>query len=264
MKNYININKQSWNNRVDAHLQSAFYDLPGFIAGATSLKDIDLELLGDLTGKTVLHMQCHFGMDTISMSRLGAKTTGVDLSDKAIEAARDLANKVVADAEFICCNVYDLPQHCDKQFDIVYTSYGTIGWLPDLQSWASVIAKMLKPGGKLIFVEFHPVVWMFDDDFTKVGYNYFNSGPIDEIESGTYADRDAPIQQEYIMWNHGMGEVLESLINNGLQLNTFKEFDYSPFNCFKHTIELEPGKFRIQHLEHPIPMVYALSATKTI
>ena len=150
----------------------------------------------------------------------------------------------------------------DKQFDIVFTSYGTIGRLPDLHKWAHIIARFLKPKGQLIFVEFHPVVWMFDDDFQKIGYNYFNTGPIIETESGTYADRDAPISQEYVMWNHGIGEVLNSLIRNGMEIIAFDEFDYSPYNCFKGTIEIALKKYRIKHLDDKIPMVYALVATK--
>jgi SAM-dependent methyltransferase len=218
--------------------------------------------LGDIRGKSILHLQCHFGQDTLSLGRLGANVTGVDLSDKAITRAKELAKQTNIDAEFICCDVYDLPQHLDKKFDIVFTSYGTIGWLPDLNRWAEIIAQFLKPQGKFVFVEFHPVVWMFDDNFEKIGYNYFNAGAIQETESGTYADRDAPITQSYIMWNHGTGEVINSLISNGLELNSFDEFDYSPYNCFKATEEFAPKKFRIKHLENKIPMVFALVATR--
>ncbi len=125
--NYIEINRQSWNNRTNTHLQSEFYDLDNFVKGKTSLNTIELDLLGDISGKTILHLQCHFGQDTISLSRLGAETTGVDLSDKAIESARQLAIETKSNATFICCDIYDLPNHLDKQFDIVYTSYGTIG-----------------------------------------------------------------------------------------------------------------------------------------
>jgi SAM-dependent methyltransferase len=150
----------------------------------------------------------------------------------------------------------------DKKFDIVFTSYGTIGWLPDLNKWAQVISQFLRPNGQFIFVEFHPVVWMFDDNFEKIGYRYFNSGAIIESETGTYADKDADIKQSYVMWNHGMGEVLNSLIKNGLEINSLDEFDYSPYNCFNKTIEFEPNKYRIAHLDDKIPMVYSLRATK--
>jgi SAM-dependent methyltransferase len=260
--NYIEINRQSWNNRVDAHLKSEFYDLDNFLKGKSSLNSIELDMLGDISGKSILHLQCHFGQDTISLSRLGAEVIGVDLSDKAIESARQLAKETQSSATFICCDVYDLPNHLDKKFDIIFTSYGTIGWLPDLNKWAQVISQFLKPNGQFIFVEFHPVVWMFDDNFEKIGYRYFNSGAIIESESGTYADRDADIKQSYVMWNHGMGEVLNSLIKNGLEINSLDEFDYSPYNCFNKTIEFEPNKYRIAHLDDKIPMVYSLRATK--
>jgi ubiquinone/menaquinone biosynthesis C-methylase UbiE len=260
--NYIEKNKLSWNSRTDYHIKSDFYDLEGFLKGTTSLNDIELKLLGEVKGKSILHLQCHFGQDTISLGRLGAQVTGVDLSDKAIKQATMLAEKTNVKADFICCDLYELPQHLNQQFDMVYTSYGTIGWLPDLNKWGALISRFLKPGGKFVFVEFHPVVWMFDDNFDKIGYNYFNTGAIVETESGTYADRNAPIKAEYVCWNHGMSEVVNSLIKNGLALNSLDEFDYSPYNCFRETVEVEKKKYRIKHLDNKIPMVYALVATK--
>ncbi|MTI31072.1 class I SAM-dependent methyltransferase [Xanthovirga aplysinae] len=259
---YIEINKASWNNRTEVHFDSEFYDNEGFIKGKSSLNEIELKLLGEIKGKSVLHLQCHFGQDTISLSRLGAKATGVDLSDKAIQKAKELNSLTNSDCKFICCNVYDIPHFLEEEFDIVYTSYGVIGWLPDLNKWASLISQFLKPGGKLVFVEFHPVVWMFDDDFQKVHYNYLKSGPIRESESVTYADREAAINQEFVTWNHGIGEVVNNLIEQGLEIKGLDEFDYSPYNCFNHTTEFEPNKFRIKHMGNKIPMVYAIVAEK--
>lgn len=261
-ENYIDINCESWNNRTDAHLESEFYDLEGFKNGNTSLNSIELDLLGDISGKSILHLQCHFGQDSISLSRLGAKVIGLDLSDKAISSAKNLAVETNVDTEFICSDIYDLPNHLDEQFDIVFTSYGTIGWLPDLDKWAKVISKFLKPNGKFVFVEFHPVVWMFDDNFEKIAYRYFNSGAIVETESGTYADKTADITQDYVMWNQGFSEVINSLIENNLEINSLDEYDYSPYNCFNKTIEFEPKKYRIEHLDNKIPMVYSIVAIK--
>lgn len=259
---YLTINKQSWNKRTEAHLSSDFYDVAGFLNGNTSLNSIELKLLGDLKGKSILHLQCHFGQDTISLQRLGATATGVDLSDQSIASANELAKKAGITPTFICCDLYDLPNHLNQKFDIVFTSYGTVGWLPDLDNWARVVSLFLKPTGKFVFVDFHPVVWMFDDEFKTIGYNYFNTGAIVETEIGTYANKDAPIEQAYVMWNHSMSEVLNSLINNRIDINFVDEFDYSPYNCFKETIEFEPKKYRIKHLENKIPMVYAIVATK--
>ena len=262
--NYLEINRESWNNKVDIHLKSDFYDLPGFLKGKSSLNDIELKLLGDLKGKSILHLQCHFGQDSISLSRLGAEVTGVDLSDKAIEAAKGIAKETSIKADFLCCDIYDLPNHCNKQFDIVFTSYGTIGWLPDLDKWAKVVSFFLKPGGKFVLAEFHPVVWMFDDDFEKIKYNYFNTGAIVETVSGTYANKTADLKQEYVMWNHDLSEVFNSLIKNGMEIKSFDEFDYSPYNCFNKAHESGPGKYRIEHLDNKIPMVYSILATKKL
>jgi SAM-dependent methyltransferase len=193
---------------------------------------------------------------------MGAQCTGIDLSDKAIQTAKELAGKTKMNATFIQSDVYDLPNHLEEKFDIVFTSYGTIGWLPDLDRWAEVVAHFLKPGGRFVFAEFHPVVWMFDDDFERINYRYFNSGPIVETEEGTYADRSADIQQEYVCWNHSISEVVNSLLRNGLVINSLDEFDYSPYDCFRHTVEIAPQKFRIKHLGDKIPMVYAIRATK--
>lgn len=261
-KDYLKINKKSWNSRTEIHFDSEFYDNENFIRGNISLNPIELALLGNIKGKSILHLQCHFGQDTISLNRMGAKTTGVDLSDKAIEKAKELAETTNSDARFICCDIYDLPNHLDEKFDIVFTSYGTIGWLPDINKWAAIVSKFLKPEGKFVFVEFHPVVWMFDDDFKFIKYNYLNKGPIEEVEEGTYTDKNAPISENYITWNHGMSEVVNSLISEKLTLESLKEYDYSPYNCFNMTSEIAPKKFRIKHLGDKIPMVYSIVAKR--
>jgi len=258
--NYLEINRNSWNSKVESHLNADFYDMKGFLSGKTSLQSIELEILGDINGLSVLHLQCHFGQDTISLSRMGASLTGVDLSDKAIEKARELARQEGPSTKFICCDLYDLPNHLNDKFDIVFTSYGTIGWLPDLDKWAEIVVRYLKPGGRLVFVEFHPVVWMFDDRFERIEYNYFNEAAVIETETGTYADRSAAISLETVNWNHSLSEVFTSLISRGMKITKFEEYDYSPYNCFDRTIEFEPGKYRIEHLSNKIPMVFALEA----
>ncbi|MBD1421464.1 class I SAM-dependent methyltransferase [Sphingobacterium chuzhouense] len=261
-QNYLEINRQSWNNRIETHLQSEFYDLDSFLGGKTSLNDVELKLLGDINGKHILHLQCHFGQDTISLTRLGAEVTGVDLADKAIQSAKKIEKDTNSNADFICCDIYDLPNHLDKQFDIVFTSYGVIGWLPDLDKWAKIISKFLRPGGKFVFVEFHPIVWMFDENFEKIAYNYSNSGAIIESENGTYANKTASISQENVTWNHSLSEVINSLIKNEVEINSFDEYDFSPYNCFNKTIEFAPNKYRISHLDNKIPMLYSITATK--
>ena len=135
-------------------------------------------------------------------------------------------------------------------------------WLPDLDNWAKIISKFLKPNGQFMFVEFHPVVWMFDDNFEKIHYRYFNSGAIVETKNGTYADKEAEITISDVSWNHSLSEVLNSLIKNGLEIKSFDEFDYSPYNCFNKVKEFKPNKFRVEHFNDKIPMVYAIHATR--
>ncbi|NJM78560.1 MAG: class I SAM-dependent methyltransferase [Flavobacterium sp.] len=261
-ENYLEINRQTWNIKVPIHLDSKFYDMESFRKGKNSLPQTDIDLLGDIKGKSVLHLQCHFGQDSLSMARMGAKVTGIDLSDKAIEKAKALNIELNLDSNFICCDVYETLEHINDKFDIVYTSYGTIGWLPDLDKWAKVISKALKPNGKFIFVEFHPVLWMFDDNFTKIQHHYHNEKPIIETYSGTYANKEAEVSTSEIGWNHSLAEVFQALLNSGLQIDHFNEYDYSNYNCFNEMIEFEKGKFRIKHLENKIPMMYSIVAFK--
>jgi SAM-dependent methyltransferase len=259
---YLNINRKTWNDKVDVHLNSEFYGQSEFKAGKNTLKSIELDLLGNVKGKRILHLQCHFGQDSISLARLGATVVGVDFSDKAIAVASGLAKELQADASFICSDIYDLPNRMYQEFDIVFTSYGTIGWLPDLDRWAKVISHFLKPNGKFVFAEFHPVVWMYDDDFTKVTYKYFKSDAILEDTTGTYADPNSAIENKSISWNHALSEVFTSLVENGLSIEKFSEYDFSPYDCFNKTEEFELGKFRIAHLGNNIPMAYSILAAK--
>ena len=262
--NYIEINRQSWNNRVDSHYESEFYDVKGFIAGKSSINNEEMILLGDVKGKSILHLQCHFGQDTLSLGRMGARVTGVDLSDKAILKANELAQEIGVDARFICCDIYDLPVHLEEQFDIVFTSYGTIGWFPDLDKWAALISRYLKPGGKFVFIDFHPVVWMMDNDFTRFQYNYFKADAIVESQTGTYAEKGSDVQITDVSWNHSLSEVMNCLMDQQLTLHHFMEYDYSLYNCFNHLEEFEKGKFRIKHLDNFIPMMYSLVYMKKI
>lgn len=262
MKNYIEINRNTWNNKVAVHVDSNFYDNESFIKGKSTLNNIELELLGNVKDKSILHLQCHFGQDTMSLARMGAQVTGIDLSDKAIAKAQELNLQLGLNSQYICCDVYETRQHTNELFDIVFSSYGTIGWLPNLDIWAKVISDSLKPNGIFVFAEFHPVVWMFDNDFKEVFYSYFNTEEIIEEEQGTYADRNANIEAKTITWNHPLTEVLNSLINNGLTIEIFNEYDYSPYTCFNNVEEFETNKFRIKNLGNKIPMVYSLRARK--
>lgn len=265
MENYDQLfaaNRQGWNLRTEVHKTSEFYEVEKWKQGGTSLTPIELREVGDVRGKSLLHLQCHFGQDTLSWARLGAQVTGCDLSDKAIDYARQLSDELEIPAKFVCCNVYDLPQHLEGRFDIVFTSYGTIGWLPDLDRWAEVVHHFLKPGGFFYIAEFHPVVWMFDDKMERFQYPYHNSGVIETEQSGTYADRNADINYKEFGWNHSLSEVVNSLTGQGLRIEFLNEYPYSPFDCFDKTVQGEDGNYRIRGLEGIIPMVYSIGARK--
>lgn len=258
-----------WNNITDLNFESDFYDVESFRKGKSSLKPIELELFGDVNGKKILHLQCHFGMDSISLSKMGAHVTGVDLSDKAIEKAQTLALEMNVDTRFICSDVLSLKEVLTDSFDIVFTSYGVITWLPDLEKWASLIEHYLRPGGKFVLVEFHPVVWMFNDNFTSIDYSYFNQGELIMEETGSYAKDDESVKNKSVSWNHSISDVLNAIIKtsqsegqNGLFIQSFEEHDYSPYNCFDNTVEIDEDKFQINNLEGKIPMIFSLLATK--
>jgi 2-polyprenyl-3-methyl-5-hydroxy-6-metoxy-1,4-benzoquinol methylase len=259
---YLEKNKAAWNAKTAVHIDSDFYDMPAFLRGETTLKPLELELLGDVSGKRILHLQCHFGQDTLSLARMGAIVTGVDLSDAAIVKARELTEELGLRASFVNCDLYSLKEHLHETFDIVFTSYGTIGWLPDLDKWADIVQHFLKPGGTFVMVDFHPVVWMFDDHFKEVAYPYFNTETIVEQMQGSYADRSADISYETVSWNHPTSELLQSLLDAKLQLTQYKEWDFSPYACFQELNEDEPGVYRVKHLGNKIPMVYGIKAIK--
>ncbi len=259
---YFKSNKALWNEKVSFHKTSDFYDLEGFRKGKNTLKEIELSELGDVSGKSVLHLQCHFGLDSMSLSRLGAQVTGVDFSEEAIVVANELKTELGLNTNFICSNVYDLKKNLDQKFDIVFTTYGVIGWLPDLSRWADIVSHFLKPGGAFYLAEFHPVIWMFDDNFTKFNYSYFKRGVIESEQEGTYADRTAKIKLVEYGWNHSISEVVNSLINHGLTIQFLNEYDYSQYDCFQNTIENEAGNFYIKGYEQVLPMVYSIKAIK--
>ncbi len=261
-QSYFDQNRQSWNKRTAVHKDSAFYDLDSFKKGKSSLNSIELSELGDVAGKSLLHLQCHFGMDTMSWARMGANCVGVDLSDAAVSLAREINEELNLDAEFICCNVYDLKRHLDKKFDIVFTSYGTIGWLPNLDDWAEIVAHYLEPGGVFYIADFHPAMWMMDNNFEHIQYSYFNDAVITEEISSTYSDRNAPIRSTEHSWNHPFSEIFGSLLSHGMQIVQFNEFPFSPYNCFNNLEQGADGMWRIKGMHEKLPLMYSIKAVK--
>ena len=261
-EDYFKTNKTTWNSKVKVHADSDMYNLAAFKKGETSLKTYELDALPDVKGKSLLHLQCHFGQDTLSWSRLGAKCVGVDLSDEGVKLATELKNELKLDAKFICCNVLDTSKFIKDTFDIVFTSYGVIGWLPDLKPWGKMIAERLKKGGVFFMAEFHPIVWMHDykNGKAEMAYGYMQNDVIYEEYEGTYANQDSKIISKEYGWNHGLGEVVSALTEAGLHIDYLKEFDESPYNVLPNLVETESGMFVTK--DKLYPLIFTLKATK--
>ena len=259
---WLKINRDSWDHRTQIHIGSDFYDVEAFKKEGDSLNEIELDLLGNIKSKKILHLQCHFGMDTLSLEKHGAIATGVDFSEEAISCANGLKKEMDMSSEFICSNIYDLDLTNSHEFDKIFCSYGICGWLPDLNEWAKIISKHLKSGSTFTIVDFHPTVWMFDDEFKNITYSYFNEKPYIEIESGSYASKIEQEEITSIWWNHGLSEIMKALLENELDLISFKEYDYSPYDCFQNTVKISNKKYRIEHLDKKIPMVYSMHFKK--
>jgi len=266
MDDYMKNNRELWNEMTRIHARSAFYDLEGFKKGKCTLKSIELEEVGDVAGKSLLHLQCHFGLDTLSWARLGAKVTGVDFSDKAIALARSLSKELGIEADFICCDIYDLPRNLEGEFDIVYTSTGVLCWLPDLKKWSEVIAHFLKPGGIFYIVEEHPFTTVFDNSAgvteLKVTQSYFHtSEPVAWEVTGSYTGEKTDRPHTSYEWTHSLGDVLNALIGAGLGIEFVHEFPLCCWRRFPFMEQDEAGWWRIKG--DKIPLTFSLKATKT-
>ncbi|BAO55679.1 class I SAM-dependent methyltransferase [Nonlabens marinus] len=263
MDKAFQVNKDSWNRKTQVHYESDFYDKFAFAKAKNSLNSYEQEALGDVTGKSLLHLQCHFGQDSLSWANKGAVVTGVDISDTSIELARKLSADLEIPAQFICCNVLDTAQFLKRPFDIIYTSYGSIGWLPDLMPWAQMISKLLKPGGTFYMVEFHPIAWMFDynKETPAMSYAYHKKEAIYEEYEGTYADPTASIQVAEYGWNHSLSEIIQSLIDAGLSIHKFAEHDASPYQIFPGMTE-EDGMYVLKNQLYPL--LFEIEAKKVI
>jgi ubiquinone/menaquinone biosynthesis C-methylase UbiE len=262
-KKYYEVNKARWNELVNIHAKSQEYDLKAFIAGKNSLHQPELDLLGDVRDKSLLHLQCHFGLDTISWARIGAKATGVDFSDTAIELAREIARKTGVDAEFIYSNIYDLPKILDKQYDIVFTSIGVLCWLQDINKWGRIVARYLKPQGTFLLVESHPIMGIFDDESSelRIKYSYWHSDePMSWETDGTYADESVEIKnRRSYEWQHTISDVLNGLIRVGLRIEEVREYPYLPWRYVKRAVK---GRDGWSIPADPLPQMWSVKATK--
>lgn len=262
MRDYLKANKKWWNDVAPIHLGSDLYNLKGFKKGKTTLTSIEIEELGNVKGKTLLHLMCHFGMDTLSWARKGAIVTGVDLSDTSIRLARKLSREIATPATFVCSDIYELPNVLDKKFDIIFASYGVLCWVSNLKKWAKIIHHFLASGGVFYIVELHPFTNILTHDF-QILYKYFKRGPFEDDSPGTYADWNADIKGSTYLWNHTMGDIINTLIEEGLKIEYLHEFPFTMYDQFPGLMEQnKKGQFVLKDKKLQIPLLFSLKATK--
>ncbi|MBL8007532.1 MAG: class I SAM-dependent methyltransferase [Ignavibacteria bacterium] len=265
-EDYLNVNKAHWNERVSIHKKTELYDLENFKKGGIRLHNLEISELGDIKGKSVLHLQCHFGMDSLSLERLGAEVTAVDFSEEAVKAACELRDELNLKTEFILSDIYSLPDRLKRKFDIVYTSYGVLIWLPDLKKWAEVISHFLKDDGFFYIAEVHPASMIYDNNFSrgnndslKISYPYFRKDkPLKFEEEGTYADRKAKtVNNVTYEWTHSLSDIIMSLINAGLKIEFFHEHNFTVWQQFPEMIRDEEKYYRF---DFDIPLLFSIRA----
>lgn len=263
-------NRALWDEWTGVHETSAFYDLEGFRRGGVRLRAYELEEIGSVEGLEVLHLQCHFGMDTLSFARLGARVTGADFSSAAVALARRTAEEIgFPDARFVQSDLYDLPQLLDGDFDLVYTSRGVLGWLPDIRPWAEVVAHFVRPGGRFYITEIHPVAQAFENEGVAPGelllrYPYWEHvEPLSFPVKGSYADPDADVSaQTEHGWDHGLGEIVTALIDAGLRIESLREYPFVDWPV-EFLVETGDGTWRLPPgTQGEIPLFFSLLASK--
>lgn len=280
MDDYLAINRANWDDRTAIHVASPDYDLARYRSDPEAISDVirfDRPRLGDLEGLRAVHLQCHIGTDTLSLHRLGAQVTGLDLSPAAVAAARDLALETGADIDYVVSDVYEAPDALADfaPFDLVYTGVGALNWLPDIDRWAGVVAAVLRPGGRLHLREGHPMLWSLDDPrpdgLLAVEYPYFETeAPIVWDDAVTYVEAadgsSARITSTTTNeWNHGLGEILSALAAHGMEMLSLEEHDGVPWRALGDQMEPHPdhpGEFRLADRPERLAASYTLRAVK--
>ena len=263
MNEFYKANKDLWNMRTKEHLLGSFYKHDQFSKTLNSLTEIELADLTEVKDKSLLHLQCHFGQDTISWANLGAQATGIDFSEEAIKAAKALSAETGVSATFVECNAYDTPSFVKEQFDIVFTSYGAICWLDDLERWAKMVHTMVKPGGTFYIAEFHPAIYIFNFETGEIEYTYFQGkAPIADETEGTYGKSDSKITYTDYTWIHTISKLIQVLVNEGFEVETFKEFPFSPYNCFPKMRTVGENQYVMEFLPKGYPHAFSLKMKK--
>jgi len=260
-------NRANWDDRAEVHVASRFYDVDGWLHDGRGPKRWEVEALGDVTGLRLVHLQCHFGLDTLAWARAGARVTGLDFSPVAIDTARDLAVRagLAERATFVCADVLDAVAALRHEtFEVVYVSLGALCWLPSVDRWASQAAALVAPGGRLYVHDGHPVAWALADDELRFAHSYFEEiGPYVDDADFTYTDAHKPIEHtRSYEWNHGIGETVTALIEHGLCLQWLHEHDWTDFPRFPWLVQRADRSWHPGDGATRVPLSFSLLATR--
>ena len=272
---YREANRARWDETVAIHAASEFYGVERFLAGESTLLPLDIEEVGDVAGTSLLHPQCHFGLDTLSWARLGADVVGVDFAPSAVKTAQELAERAGLAAEFVESELYASPEVLADRlgtFDIVYVNLGALCWLPDVAGWARVCAGFLREGGRLYVRDVHPLTQTLDDESAsgelRMLYPYFEATePQHWVGGEDYADDSASLEHhDSYEWNHSLGEIVTAVIDAGLRVEFLHEQDWTVYRALAWLVEAERGIWRLPDREgkadRRLPLMFSLSAKK--
>lgn len=271
MDEYTRANLANWESRVPVHTGPQGYDLQRYLDDPTALSGVvafDAPFLGDLTGTRVVHLQCHIGTDTLSLARLGGEVTGVDFSPSALAVARDLAERAGAEVRYVEASVDQVAERLPEQFDLVYTGVGAINWLPSASRWAQTVAGLLRPGGRLYIREGHPMTYALDDkredQLLVVEHPYFETDTPQRWEAPySYTASEEPLRDPVTYeWNHGLGEVVQAVIDAGLRLTRLEEHDELEWQFFDWMERTARGSYVLPGGRERLPLMYTLEAIK--
>jgi SAM-dependent methyltransferase len=261
-------NRRNWDERVGVHTASRFYDVEGWLARRPGPRPREVDALGDAAGLDLVHLQCHFGLDTLAWADAGARVTGLDFSAEAIRAAEDLAQRAGLEdrSSFVCADVYDAAEVLAPQtFDIVYVSLGALNWLPHVGRWADQVVALARPGGRLYLHEIHPAAWSLDREVPTLMYTYFEeTEPFVDDTGDTYADADRRMaNSRNYQWNHSVGEVTTALIQRGMRIDRLVEHDWTVEKQFPWLVESSPKHWTAGPGQPRLPLTYTVVATRT-
>lgn len=271
MEDYRQLNRANWNDRVAIHWDSEEYEVQRYVDDPSHISGIvefDSHEVGPVAGKSLLHLQCHIGTDTISWARLGANVTGLDFSDASIDAASKLFDLAGSKGRFVVSDLYEAPEALpNEQFDVVYTGIGSIGWLPNIRRWADVVSHFVRPGGLFYIREGHPVTWSVtqdrDDDLLVIEDPYFEvDAPLVEENEKSYFGEGTLEHRRVHEWNHGIGETVTALIDAGLRIESLKEYQFTEWQALPVLRKSDDGRWRLVDRPERLPLSYSIRATK--